>query len=86
MRWILAGIAFALLVTLAVVTVVIEAQNRRTQGRIERLSTSLMLVQVERARQAEWYFAQVSEPRLLERLAEFSRLNSRRSRESRELD
>jgi len=71
MRWILAGIAFALLVTLAVVTVAIKVDNRRTQGRLERLSTDLILVQVERARQAEWYSAQASEPRLLERLREF---------------
>lgn len=68
MRWILAGIAFALLVTLAVVTVVIKAQNRRAQGRLAQLDQTLVLVQVERARQAEWYFAQVTEPRLLERL------------------
>jgi len=72
MRWILAGIAFALLVTLAVVTVVIEAENRRTQGRLARLNTVLLLVRVERARQAEWYFAQASEPRLLERLEELT--------------
>lgn len=73
MRWILAGIAFASLVTLAVVTVVIEATNRRTQGRLEDLHTGLLLVQVEHARQAEWFFAQASEPRLLERLRELSR-------------
>ena len=71
MRWILAGIAFALLVTLAVVTVVIRVDNRRTQARLEHLSTGLILVQVERARQAEWYSAQASEPRLLERVREF---------------
>ncbi len=74
MRWILAGIAFALLVTLAVVTVVIKVDNRRTQGRLEHLSTGLILVQVERGRQAEWYFAQASEPHLLERLHEFMRV------------
>ena len=39
MRWILAGIAFALLVTLAVVTVVIKVGNRQTQRRLEQLST-----------------------------------------------
>lgn len=75
MRWILAGIAFALLVTLAVVTVVIRAQNRRTQARLEQLSTRLTLVRVECARQAEWYFAQASEPRLLERLRKMSGLS-----------
>ena len=41
MRWILAGIAFALLVTLAVVTVVIKAGNRQTQGRLEHLTQAL---------------------------------------------
>ena len=79
MRWILAGIAFALLVTLAVVTVVIKAQNRRVQGRLARLDQTLVLVQVERARQAEWYSAQVSEPRLLERLRGFLAARSRGS-------
>ena len=74
MRWILAGIAFALLVTLAVVTVVIKVGNRQTQRRLEHLSTGLILVQVERARQAEWYFAQASEPHLLKRLRELSRV------------
>ena len=74
MRWILAGIAFGLLVTLAVVTVVIKVDNRRTLGRLEQLNTGLILVQVERARQAEWYSAQASEPRLLERLREFVRV------------
>lgn len=73
MRWILAGIAFALLVTLGVVTVVIKSQNRRTQGRIEQINTDLVLVQVEHARQAEWYFEQVTEPLLLERLQELWR-------------
>ena len=70
MRWILAGIAFALLVTLAVVTVAVRAGNRRTQARLENLTLGLVIVQVECARQAEWYFAQAQEDRLLERLRE----------------
>jgi hypothetical protein len=76
MRWILAGIAFALLVTLAVVTVAVKAGNRRTQARLENLSLRLVIVQVECARQAEWYYAQVQEDRLLERLRELSDVSS----------
>jgi hypothetical protein len=76
MRWILAGIAFALLVTLAVVTVAVKAGNRRTQARLENLSLDLVFVQVECARQAEWYYVQVQEDRLLERLRELSDVSS----------
>jgi hypothetical protein len=76
MRWILAGIAFALLVTLAVVTVAVKAGNRRTQARLENLSLRLVIVQVECARQAEWYYAQAREERLLERLRELSSVSS----------
>ncbi|MHC4514642.1 MAG: hypothetical protein ACYTGW_01390 [Planctomycetota bacterium] len=76
MRWILAGIAFALLVTLAVVTVAVKAGNRRTQARLENLSLDLVFVQVECARQAEWYYEQVQEDRLLERLRELSDVSS----------
>ena len=72
MRWILAGIAFALLVILAVVTVAVKAGSRRAQARLEHVALELVVVQVECARQAEWYYAQAQEPLLLERLRELA--------------
>jgi hypothetical protein len=72
MRWILAGITFALLVTLAVVTVAVKSGNRRAQARLEQRALDLVVVQVECARQADWYYAQAREPRLLERLRELA--------------
>ena len=68
MRWVLAGIVFALLVTLAVVTVAIKAQNVQARARVERLTFDEQAVYVEWARQAEWYHARAQEQLLLPRL------------------
>lgn len=68
MRWVLAGIAFSLMVALAVVTVAIKAQNVRYRAHVERLTFEEQAVFVEWARQAGWYRAKARERKLLDLL------------------
>ena len=68
MRWILAGAAFALLVTLAVATVAIKVTNRAARARVEQLTFEFLAVQVERHRQAEWFYQRAQSGRLQEQL------------------
>lgn len=51
MRWILAGVAFALLVSLAVFTVAIRTKNLAARARIALHNDEIMSLRVERGRQ-----------------------------------
>ena len=51
MKWILAGLAFALLVGLAVFTVAVRTKNLVARGRIAAHNDEIMSLRVERARQ-----------------------------------
>lgn len=64
MRWVLAGLAFALLVTLAVATVAIKAHNVALRARIAATNAELAALHAERARRVphlrpEWSTAEL---------------------------
>lgn len=52
MKWVLAGLSFALLVALAIGTVALKAENVRARARIERLSRDVEFCRMEVTRRA----------------------------------
>ena len=50
MRWVLAGLSFAMLISLAVLTVAIKARNIEARRRIAQQDEDLMALKVELAR------------------------------------
>ncbi len=71
MKWVLAGMTFALVVGLAVATVAIKVQNLAARQRIEKLTRAITIVQVEYGRRAELMRQELDEARLLARLEEW---------------
>lgn len=52
MKWVLAGLSFALLVALAIGTVAVKAQNVRARARIERIARDIEFCRMEVASRA----------------------------------
>ena len=68
MRWVLAGLAFALLIGLAVFTVAIKARNLEARARIALVNQHIVSLRVERARREQHQFASVGKAKLIQRL------------------
>lgn len=70
MKWVLAGLAFALLVSLAVFTVALKTRNLEIRARISRLNERIMALRMEQARLAPHLRANTSTEELIRRLRE----------------
>ena len=73
MRWLLAGLAFALLVGLAVFTVAIKTRNLAARARIATYQQQIVALRVERARREHRRPAPPPAAELLARLRELLR-------------
>ncbi len=71
MRWVFAGLAFALLVALAVFTVAIKANNIEARRRIARQGEELMALEVEVARRVRDRTKSATTEELKQQLLEF---------------
>ena len=68
MRWVLAGLAFALLVALAVLTVAIKARNLALRAQIANANQNIMGLRVEQARRVDDLRPEVGTEELVRRL------------------
>lgn len=68
MRWVLAGLAFALLVTLAILTVGVKAENLRLRKRIAEAQLRLHGLRVEAGRRALVEREELADDELIARL------------------
>jgi hypothetical protein len=55
MRWALAGLWFALLVSLAVATAAVRSSNVESRVRARELELRIVMYSIERARGEEWW-------------------------------
>ena len=72
MKWLLAGLAFALLVGLAVFTVALRTKNLAARARIAVHNDQIMSLRVEQARRDCQQRGAVSTDELIRRLREFA--------------
>jgi hypothetical protein len=68
MRWVLAGLAFALLIALAVLTVAIKARNLALRAKIANANQDIRGLRVEWARRVDHRRPEVSTDELIRRL------------------
>ena len=73
MRWVLAGISFAMLTGLAVLTVAIKAQNFALRAGIAMVNQRIMALRVERARRVPHLRPEAETEELIQRFREFTR-------------
>ena len=78
MKWILAGLAFALLVGLAVFTVAMRTKNLAARARIADHNDQIMSLRVERARRELHSRGRVGPAELIKRFRELT-LSARQS-------
>ncbi len=71
MRWLLAGLAFALLVALAVFTVAIQTRNLFLRARIATHNRDIQVLRVEQGRRARRHSKDTETEELIARLREF---------------
>lgn len=73
MRWMLAGISFAMLTGLAVLTVAIKARNFALRASIATANQRIMALRVERARRVPHLRPEAETDELILRFREFTR-------------
>ena len=74
MRWMLAGISFAMLTGLAVLTVAIKARNFALRASIATANQRIMALRVERARRVPHLRPEAETDELILRFREFNKL------------